>query len=586
MKTALLFVSLIFFTAYSFSQIRFVSKTGNSTPPYTSWATASDSIQKCINICNDGDTVVVANGTYRESLVINSAITMLGSSIDSCIIDGRRLANLTIKPNKTFAIENFHVIGKADEPLTGVIEAFSNFVSCNNLWVENAYEGIGASRGATIKNCLFYNLQACISTSSAYNIDTFYISNNILLNNKSDGAGISNGGGGIHYIYNNIMLGLVHSTFTGINLSLDNYSEVKNNLVANYLFGNYDGSRYLNGAVIENNVFIQNNNDYIGNYNIAVLGGDKTIIKNNIIAYAKRAGIQAVEDTAFVDYNLFFGNVTNVNSWIKLGVNNVFTNPMFRKDTIPTEEMNFDYHLLKFSPAIDAGDPNILDKDGSRSDIGMFGGPLSESFSLLSVDLPPRTPPVFGYWFDPNTQIIQFSWDMNTENDFDHYNVYKDTITGFVPSLNNKLLEIDTSYFEEQAPQKVGKYFYKVTSVDKRNNESLPAYEVTITITDIDDPMDNTIREYELDQNYPNPFNASTIIGYTLKESGFVKLTVYDIKGERIAVLENGIKEGGYHEVVFDAGKLASGIYICRMEVTGNDHIPKYSDMKKLILLK
>ncbi|PJC57137.1 MAG: peptidase S8, partial [Ignavibacteria bacterium CG_4_9_14_0_2_um_filter_37_13] len=64
------------------------------------------------------------------------------------------------------------------------------------------------------------------------------------------------------------------------------------------------------------------------------------------------------------------------------------------------------------------------------------------------------------------------------------------------------------------------------------------------------------------------------------------KLTVYDIKGERITVLENGIKETGYHQVVFDAGKLASGIYIYRIEVTGNDHIPKYSDMKKLILLK
>ncbi|MBK7497929.1 MAG: hypothetical protein IPI19_02200 [Ignavibacteriales bacterium] len=41
--------------------IRYVSKTGTSTPPYTSWQTAADSIQKCINICVDGDTVYVAN---------------------------------------------------------------------------------------------------------------------------------------------------------------------------------------------------------------------------------------------------------------------------------------------------------------------------------------------------------------------------------------------------------------------------------------------------------------------------------------------------------------------------------------------
>ncbi|MBI5662327.1 MAG: hypothetical protein HZC46_09290, partial [Ignavibacterium album] len=44
--------------------IRYVSKTGSSTPPYTSWATAADSIQKCINICEYGDTIYVANGVY------------------------------------------------------------------------------------------------------------------------------------------------------------------------------------------------------------------------------------------------------------------------------------------------------------------------------------------------------------------------------------------------------------------------------------------------------------------------------------------------------------------------------------------
>ena len=44
---------------------RFVSKTGSSTPPYTSWETAADSIQKCINISQFGDTIYVANGIYN-----------------------------------------------------------------------------------------------------------------------------------------------------------------------------------------------------------------------------------------------------------------------------------------------------------------------------------------------------------------------------------------------------------------------------------------------------------------------------------------------------------------------------------------
>ena len=68
------------------ASIRYVSKTGTSTPPYTSWQTAADSIQKCINICVDGDTVYVANGVYKENLVINTAISLIGSSMDSTVI--------------------------------------------------------------------------------------------------------------------------------------------------------------------------------------------------------------------------------------------------------------------------------------------------------------------------------------------------------------------------------------------------------------------------------------------------------------------------------------------------------------------
>ena len=72
--------------------IRYVSKTGTSTPPYTSWQTAADSIQKCINICSFGDTVYVANGVYKEQIVMIPGLSLIGSGIDSCIIDTGELA--------------------------------------------------------------------------------------------------------------------------------------------------------------------------------------------------------------------------------------------------------------------------------------------------------------------------------------------------------------------------------------------------------------------------------------------------------------------------------------------------------------
>ena len=70
----LLLLYFILSTCAAAATTRYVSTTGSSVPPYTTWATASDSIQKCINICNDGDTVIVANGIYKESLIINKTL--------------------------------------------------------------------------------------------------------------------------------------------------------------------------------------------------------------------------------------------------------------------------------------------------------------------------------------------------------------------------------------------------------------------------------------------------------------------------------------------------------------------------------
>src|SRR5690606_13748295 len=170
-------------------------------------------------------------------------------------------------------------------------------------------------------------------TSSAFNQDTFKILNNVLINNFGDGEGISNGGGGIHYIYNNIILGIHQSLFSGIDLSIDNYSGVKNNLVANYRFQNFDGSIFLDKSIIENNVFLQNNNVNSNSDNVVILKGKNTILRNNIIAYTPRFGLNSENDTLFADYNLLWENGAEANSLVALGENNVFADPMFVKDT-------------------------------------------------------------------------------------------------------------------------------------------------------------------------------------------------------------------------------------------------------------
>jgi Ca-activated chloride channel homolog len=79
-------------------------------------------------------------------------------------------------------------------------------------------------------------------------------------------------------------------------------------------------------------------------------------------------------------------------------------------------------------------------------------------------------------------------------------------------------------------------------------------------------PVNGLPTTIALGQNYPNPFNPSTRIRYELPSELRVRLTVYDMLGRLVAVLEDGMRSAGVHEVEFDAAKLASGLYIYRLE--------------------
>jgi Tol biopolymer transport system component len=93
---------------------------------------------------------------------------------------------------------------------------------------------------------------------------------------------------------------------------------------------------------------------------------------------------------------------------------------------------------------------------------------------------------------------------------------------------------------------------------------------------------------FSLSQNYPNPFNPSTTIKYGLPKDVKVTLEVYNILGQRVAVLVNEEQEAGYHEVVFQNANLASGVYFYRLRAgdpsAGSGH--GFVDTKKLVLLR
>ena len=95
-----------------------------------------------------------------------------------------------------------------------------------------------------------------------------------------------------------------------------------------------------------------------------------------------------------------------------------------------------------------------------------------------------------------------------------------------------------------------------------------------------------------LDRNYPNPFNPSTTIGYVLPDAGIVSMKIYNIIGQEIATLVDGVlMEEGEQEVEFNGAGQPSGVYYYRLTVQSVDGEGAligqvFSKVEKMILAK
>ena len=103
-------------------------------------------------------------------------------------------------------------------------------------------------------------------------------------------------------------------------------------------------------------------------------------------------------------------------------------------------------------------------------------------------------------------------------------------------------------------------------SVDSKKSQSLP-------------------KQFVLRQNYPNPFNPTTEILYDLPRTSHVTLTIFNVLGEKVRILENGEKSVGRHHVLWDGRDeqnraVSSGVYFYRIEA--DDFVA----VKKMIFLE
>ncbi|MCP4631565.1 MAG: T9SS type A sorting domain-containing protein [candidate division Zixibacteria bacterium] len=94
-------------------------------------------------------------------------------------------------------------------------------------------------------------------------------------------------------------------------------------------------------------------------------------------------------------------------------------------------------------------------------------------------------------------------------------------------------------------------------------------------------PIQNPIpTKFSLNFNYPNPFNATTNISFDVAESGRINLNIYNLAGQKVETLVDGVLNAGQHSITWDASKYSSGIYFYKLNAGGKAYT------KRMTLLK
>ncbi len=310
-------------------------------------------IQLAIDASEQGDIIEVAGGEYSENLEIDKSISIVSISSDYTVLISQEWIN-----SQTVGGVGIHIMSANSVVIHGfIIERYNvgiNTYNSENVTIENCF--IRDNFGSDYEHPTGFG----VSISESNNV---ILKNNLIIHN----CAYLDGGGGC-----------------GVKiLSSENVSIINNTISHN------DGE---NGAI------------YGSGWGLLVDSSSCTI-KNNIISNndfkwgaawpgVYGCGIESVNGSILdISYNNVFDNSDdygNVNNYenTDTGENDISKDPLFTNDVTPYPFEHGDYHLQESSPCIDAGDPapEYNDQDGTRNDIGAFGGPMLPTTTFIQND--------------------------------------------------------------------------------------------------------------------------------------------------------------------------------------------------------
>jgi len=180
---------------------------------------------------------------------------------------------------------------------------------------------------------------------------------------------------------------------------------------------------------------------------------------------------------------------------------------------------------------------------------------------------------------------VRVQWISQSESNLLGYYVYRSETQAVIDAIQvSPLIEATNSsqsqiyVFTDGETQASHTYFYWLMAMDFNGSYSYYG-PVKVTLSDSDYIPAVPLRT-GLDKLYPNPFNPQINISYGLKENAPVKLSIYNVKGQKVLSRETGVLEKGYHQYIWDASQETSGIYFVVFE-SG-----KHKELRKITLSK
>lgn len=181
---------------------------------------------------------------------------------------------------------------------------------------------------------------------------------------------------------------------------------------------------------------------------------------------------------------------------------------------------------------------------------------------------------------DPNGDEVRYRWELSLTQTFATrlFNEDVDTATRFETDVGTVATALTASGIPVRSALKV---FHRVVTSDGTNETVGPAFAVILVrgvLVEVEEEALPT--RFALLGNYPNPFMQRTIIRYTLAEPANVRLVVFDTMGRQVAVLVDAVQRTGYHERVFNASLLSSGMYFYQLQAG------RFSQVKEMTFLR